>query len=75
MGGTVTMSHLMMASGDMPKSISESVRAFGSSCGGLDDSLGPEVLALLAGVRRAKLSGREEVALSVVGGLHVSYLR
>ena len=40
----------------------------GSGCGALDDSTGPEVLALLA-------EGREVVTPSVVGGLLVSYLR
>ena len=41
----------------------------------LDDSPGPEVLALLAGGCGTELSGREVVAPRVVGGLLVSYLR
>ena len=59
MGGTVTMGLLMMASGDMPEGIWESVRALELGCEGLDDSPRPEVLALLAEVRRAELSGHE----------------
>lgn len=74
MGGAVTMGHLIMASSDMPKGIWDFVGALRSGCEGLDDFLRPKVLALLAGVRRAELWGREEVALGVVGGLRVSYL-
>ena len=74
MGGAITMGHLILASGDMPEGIWDSVRALGSGCEGLDDSTGPEVLGLLAGVRHAKFSGCEEVAQGIVGGLHVSYL-
>lgn len=75
MGGAVTMGHLIMASGNMPEGNWESVGALGSGCEGLDDSLRPEVLALLAGGRRTELSGRQVVALGVVDGLRVSYLR
>ena len=64
---------LIIYSGDMSKGNSEFVG--GSGCEALDDSLGPEVLALLAGGRRNELSGREVVAPGVVGGLLVSYLR
>ena len=48
--------------------------ARGSDCEDLDDSPGPGVLALLARVQRTELSRHEEIALGVVGGLHVSYL-
>ena len=74
MGGEVTIGHLMMAFGNMREGRWESVGARGSSCEGLDDSSGPEVLTLLAGVRRIELSGCEEVTMGVIGGLHVSYL-
>ena len=75
MGGMVTMGLLMMASGDMPEGIWESVGALKLGCEGLDDSPRPKVLALLAEVWRAELLGHEEVTPSVVGGLRVSYLR
>ena len=44
-------------------------------CRALDDSLRPEVLALLAGGRRIEFSVREVVTLDVVGGLLISYMR
>ena len=74
MGGAVTIGHLMMASYDMLKGHWELAVARGSDCEDLDDSPGPEVLALLARVQRTELSRHEEIALGVVGGLHVSYL-
>lgn len=64
-----------MASGDMPEGIWESVGALELGCEGLYDSPRPEVLALLAEVRCAELSGHEEVTPGVVCGLRVSYLR
>ena len=74
MGGAVTIGHLMMASDDMLEGRWKSVEAWGSGCECLDDSPGPEVLALLAGVRWTELSRREEVTPGVVGGLRVVYL-
>ena len=71
MGGAVTIGCLIIDSGDMSEGNSEFARCSEA----LDDSSGPEVLALLAGGRRTKLSGREVVAHRVVGGLLVSYLR
>ena len=68
MGGKVTIIHLMMDFGDMLEGCWESTRAWGSSCECLDDSLGPEVLALLAGVRHTDGSGGGEV-----DGLYVLY--
>ena len=53
MGGVVTIGRLIIDSGDMSKGNSESTG--GSEA--LDDLLGPEVLALLAGERRTELSG------------------
>ena len=66
---------LIIDSGDMSKGSSESTGAQacvaigGSGCEALDDSLGPEVLALLVGGRHTELSGREVVTPGVVGGL------
>ena len=67
MGGTVTIGCLMMAFGEMPEGHWELAGARGSGCECLDDSLEPEVLALLVGVRRIDGSGGGEV-----GGLYVS---
>ena len=52
MGDAVTIGCLMMASCDMPERLWELAGARGSSCEGLDDFPGPEVLALLAEVWR-----------------------
>ena len=71
MGSVVSIGRLIIDSDDRSVGTSESV--IGSEA--LDDSLGPEVLALLAGGRRTELSGREVVAFGVVGGLLVWYLR
>ena len=49
----MTIRHLIIDSGDMTEGNSESTG--GSKA--LDDSSGPEVLALLAGGHRTKLSG------------------
>ena len=70
MGGVVTIERLIIDSGDRSVGNSES---FGAS-EALDESPGLEVLALLAGGRRTKLSGRKVVTLEVVGGRLVSYL-
>ena len=70
MGGAVTIGHLIINSSD--RSVGNSVSAGCSEA--LDDSLGFEVLALLAGGRCTELSGREVVAPGVVGGLLISYL-
>ena len=64
-----------MASSDMPEGRWESAEARGSGCEGLNDSLGPEILALLTGVQQTELSGHEKVTSGVVGSLRVSYLR
>ena len=69
MGGAVTIGLLIMASGEMPEGRWESLGAQGSGCECLEDSPGLKVLALLAGVRRAELSGGGEV-----GGLRIAYL-
>ena len=66
----MTIGCLIIDSGDKVEGNSES--AGGSEA--LENSLGPEVLAFLAGGRRTELSRREVVALRVVGGLLVSYL-
>ena len=71
MGGVVSIERLIIDFGDRSNGTSESAR--GSEA--LDDSPGPEVLALLAEGRRTELSGREVVVPRVVGGLLVSYLR
>ena len=73
MGGAMSIGRLIIDSDDMSVGTSESVG--GSGCEALNDSLGPEVLAFLAGGRRTELSRREVVAHRVVGGLLVSYLR
>ena len=70
MGGAMTIGCLIIDSGDKVEGNSESAR--GSEA--LENSLGPEVLAFLAGGQRTELSRREVVALRVVGGLLVSYL-
>ena len=71
MSGVVTIGRLIIGSDDKAKGNSKSAK--GSKA--LDDSPGLEVLALLAGERRTELSGREVVALGVVGGFLLSYLR
>ena len=71
MGGVVTIGRLIIDSDDMSEGNSESAGGLEA----LDDSPGPEVLALLAGGCRIKLSGCEVVTPGVVGGRHVSYLR
>nr|CAN71040.1 hypothetical protein VITISV_005427 [Vitis vinifera] len=63
MGSVVTIGRLIINSGDMSKGKSESVGGLEA----LDDSLGPEVLALLARGRRTELSRHEVVAHGVVG--------
>ena len=70
MGGVVTIERLIIDSGDRSVGNLESVG--GSEA--LDESTGLEVLALLAGGRRTKLSGHKVVTLGVVGGRLVSYL-
>ena len=70
MGGAVTIGLLMMASGEMLEGRWESAGARGSGCECLDDFPGPEVLALLGGMRRTDDSGGGEV-----DGLHVVYRR
>ena len=70
MGSVVTIGCLIIDFGDMSEGNSES--AGGSEA--LDDSLGLEVLAFLAGRSRTELSGHEVVAPRVVGGLLISYL-
>ena len=72
MGGAANIGCLIIDSGDMLEGSSESARGLGYEA--LDDSPRPEVLALLAGGRCIELSGREVVALGVVGGFFVSYL-
>ena len=71
MSGVVTIGRLIIDSSNRSIGNSESVGCSKA----LDDSLGPEVLALLVGGHRTELSGCEVVALGVVGGLLVSYLR
>ena len=71
MGDAMSIRRLMIDLGD--RSVGTSEYAGGSEA--LDDSLGPEVLALLVGGRRTELSGRKVVTLGVVGGLLISYLR
>ena len=63
---------LIIYSGDMSKGNSEFVG--GSGCEAVDDSLGPEVLALLAGGSCTELLGPEAVAPGVVVALLISYL-
>ena len=53
---------------------SEKTSEYARGSEAIDDSPGPEVLALLVGGHRTKLSGSEIVASGVVGGLLVSYL-
>ena len=65
MGGAVTIGRLMMASGDILDGRWESARAWRSGCACLDDSLGPEVLALLGGMRCTDGSGVEKSVVSV----------
>ena len=70
MSGVVTIGRLIIDSSDRLVGNSES-----AGCSeALDDSLGPEVLALLVGGRRTELSGCEVVTPGVVGGLLISYL-
>ena len=73
MGGVVSIERLIIDSGDMLEGTSESAGSLG--CEALDDSPGPEVLALLAGRHRTEISGGEVVAPGIVGGLLMSYLR
>ena len=73
MGGAVSIGRQIIDSGYKSEGTSESARALGYET--LDDSLGPEVLALLAGGHHTELSRSEVVALGVIGGLFVSYLR
>ena len=75
MGGVVSIECLIIDPGDMSEWSSKSVEVWGSSCEALDDSLGLEVLAFLVGGHCTKLWGREVLALSVVAGLLISYLR
>ena len=71
MGDAMSIRRLMIDLGD--RSVGTSESAGGSRA--LDDSLGFEVLAILAEGRCTELSRREVVAPRVVGGLLVSYLR
>ena len=71
MGGVVTIGRLIIDSDDMSEGNSESAGGLEA----LDDSPGPEVLALLVEGHRTELSRHEVVAHGVVGGLLVSYLR
>ena len=73
MGGAMSIGRLIIDSGDMSVGTLESTGGLGYEA--LDDSLGPEVLTLLAGRHRTKFSGLEVVAPCVVGGVLVSYLR
>ena len=66
----MSIGRLIIDFGDRSKGTSE--YAGGSEA--LDDSLGPEVLALLVGGRRTELSRGEIVISGVVGGLLISYL-
>ena len=73
MGDAMTIRRLIIDSGD--RSVGTSKESIGDSgCEALDDSPGPEVLALLVEGLRTELLGREIVASGVVGGLLVSYL-
>ena len=80
MGSAVSIGRLIIDPSDMSEGSSESAGARacvaigGSGCGALDDSPGPEVLALWAGGRRTELSRHEVVASGIVGGLLISYL-
>ena len=60
----MTIGHLIIDFGD--RTVGDSV--FAGCLEALDDSLGLEVLALLAKGRRTELSRREVVAPGVVGG-------
>ena len=71
MGSAMTIRRLIIDSGDMSEGNSESSE--GSEA--LDDSPGPEVMALLVKGHHTELSRHEVVAHGVVGGLFVSYLR
>ena len=71
MGSAVSIGCLIIDAGDRLVGTSEE-SVGGSGCEALDDSPGPEVLALLVGGCRIELSGREVVTLGVVGGLLVS---
>ena len=81
MGDAVSIGRLIIDSSDMSEGSSESAGARACvvtgdlGCRALDDSLGLEVPALLAGGHRIELSGREVVTPGVVGSLLVSYLR
>ena len=81
MGGAMSIARLIIDPGDITEGNSEfagaqaCVAIGGSGCEALDDSLGPEILAFLAGGRRTELWGCEAVAPCVVDGLLVSYLR
>ena len=68
----MSIERLIIDSDEILEGNSES--AGGLGCEALDDSLRPEVLAILAGGCCTKISGREVVDPSVVGGLLVSYL-
>ena len=81
MGGAVSIGRLIIDSGDNSEGSSESIGARACvatgclGCRALDDSPGPEVLALLLGGCHTELSDYEVVAPGVVGDLLVSYLR
>ena len=70
MGGAVTIGGLIIDSGDRSVGNLESVGCSEA----LNDSPGPEILALLAERRCSKLSRREVVVPGIVGGLLDSYL-
>ena len=71
MGGAVSIRRLIIDSGDRSVGTSKST----GDSEALDDSLGPKVLALLAGGRYTELSRSEVVAPGIIGGLLVSYMR
>ena len=68
----MSIGRLIIDFGDMSEGSSVSAR--GSGCETLDDSPGPEVLALLAGGSCTELLGPEAVAPGVVVALLISYL-
>ena len=73
MGGTMSIERLIIDSNDMSEWTLESVGGLGYEA--LDDSPGPEVLALLARGYRTKILKGKVVAPGVVGGLLMSYMR
>ena len=80
MGDVVSIGRLIIYPDDMLEGSLESTGAqagiatWGSGYEALDDSSGPEVLALLAGGRRTELIECDKFASNVVAALLVSYL-